>query len=44
MVVTEGNAFRSLDLPWLRQAMAAPVLVDLRNIYRREEVETPGFS
>ena len=44
VIVTEWNAFRTLDLPWLRQAMAAPVLVDLRNIYRREEVGTPGFS
>lgn len=24
--------------------MAAPVLVDLRNIYRRDEVEKHGFS
>ena len=43
VIVTEWNAFRSLDLKRLKSLMAAPVLVDLRNIYRRREVEAEGF-
>jgi UDPglucose 6-dehydrogenase len=43
VIVTEWNAFRSLDLPRLKALMASPVLVDLRNIYRRKEVEAEGF-
>ena len=44
VLVTEWNAFRSLDLARLRSVMASPVLVDLRNVYRRHEVEVAGFS
>ncbi|MCB8829327.1 UDP-glucose 6-dehydrogenase, partial [Escherichia coli] len=44
VIVTEWDAFRALDLTRLKQTMAAPVLVDLRNIYRREEVEALGFG
>ena len=44
VLVTEWNEFRSLDLERLRQTMRAPVLVDLRNVYRRAEVEAQGFS
>jgi UDPglucose 6-dehydrogenase len=43
-IVTEWNAFRALDFPRLKGLMKAPVLVDLRNIYRRDEVERHGFS
>jgi UDPglucose 6-dehydrogenase len=43
VIVTEWNAFRSLDLERLRGVMKTPVLVDLRNIYRRREVEAQGF-
>ncbi len=44
VLVTEWNAFRSLDLARLRSVMASPVLVDLRNVYRRDEVEAAAFS
>ncbi|WP_068082114.1 UDP-glucose dehydrogenase family protein [Polycladidibacter stylochi] len=44
VIVTEWNAFRALDFSRLKQTMAQPVLVDLRNIYRREELEKHGFS
>lgn len=44
VLVTEWNEFRSLDLERLRGIMAAPVLVDLRNVYRRDEVTKHGFS
>jgi UDPglucose 6-dehydrogenase len=43
-IVTEWDAFRALDLPRLGQAMARPVMVDLRNVYTRDEAERAGFS
>jgi UDPglucose 6-dehydrogenase len=43
-IVTEWNEFRSLDLVRLHRIMAAPVIVDLRNIYTRAEVEAHGFA
>ena len=44
VLVTEWNAFRSLDLLRLKAAMTVPRLVDLRNVYRRKEVEAAGFD
>ncbi|MGN6583568.1 MAG: UDP-glucose dehydrogenase family protein [Rhizobiaceae bacterium] len=43
-IVTEWNEFRSLDLARLHRIMAAPVMVDLRNVYKRAEVEAQGFA
>ena len=43
VVVTEWNEFRQLDFERLRGLMAGRVLVDLRNVYRREDVESSGF-
>jgi UDPglucose 6-dehydrogenase len=43
VVVTEWDAFRALDFQRLKAAMTAPVLIDLRNVYRREAVEGAGF-
>jgi UDPglucose 6-dehydrogenase len=44
VVVTEWNEFRMLDFERLRGLMAAHVVVDLRNVYRPEDVEPFGFS
>ena len=44
VIVTEWDAFRALDFKRLKAAMVAPVLVDLRNVYRRQQVEGAGFS
>lgn len=44
VIVTEWNAFRSLDLKRLRAVMATPVMVDLRNVYRREDVVKEGIA
>jgi UDPglucose 6-dehydrogenase len=44
VLVTEWNQFRSLDLRRIHEVMATPSLVDLRNIYRRNEIETAGFA
>lgn len=43
VIVTEWEQFRALDFDRLREIMAAPVIVDLRNIYRPEDVTSLGF-
>jgi len=43
-IITEWNEFRALDLERVHGLMNHPVLVDLRNIYRREEVARYGFD
>ncbi|TIT19750.1 MAG: UDP-glucose/GDP-mannose dehydrogenase family protein [Mesorhizobium sp.] len=44
VIVTEWNAFRSLDLKRLRALMATPIMVDLRNVYRGEDVVREGIA
>ncbi|CAN5381355.1 UDP-glucose/GDP-mannose dehydrogenase family protein [soil metagenome] len=44
VIVTEWVQFRALDLARLKREMANPVMVDLRNIYRRDEMEALGFT
>lgn len=43
-LVTEWDEFRALDLDRVRQLVAAPVLVDLRNVYRPDDVRRRGFT
>jgi UDPglucose 6-dehydrogenase len=43
VIVTEWEQFRALDLDRLKAVMASPVVVDLRNIYRAEEMVGRGF-
>jgi UDPglucose 6-dehydrogenase len=43
VIVTEWEQFRALDLSLLKEAMAQPVIVDLRNIYRSEDMVRHGF-
>ncbi|MDG2335569.1 MAG: UDP-glucose/GDP-mannose dehydrogenase family protein [Myxococcota bacterium] len=43
-IVTEWNEFRALEFPRLREVLAAPKLVDFRNIYDPESVRTKGFE
>jgi UDPglucose 6-dehydrogenase len=43
VIVTEWEQFRALDFARLKQVMERPVLVDLRNIYRPDEVAKHGF-
>jgi UDPglucose 6-dehydrogenase len=43
VIATEWEQFRALDLPRLKQIMASPVIVDLRNVYRPSEMEKLGF-
>ena len=44
VIVTEWNIFRALDFQRLKATMAAPVLIDLRNVYRAEQVRAKGFT
>ena len=43
VIVTEWEQFRALDFERLKTIMASPVLVDLRNVYRPEELARYGF-
>src|SRR6202166_2327435 len=43
VIVTEWVQFRALDLDRLKSEMAQPVMVDLRNIYRPEDMAAHGF-
>src|SRR5947199_676210 len=44
VIVTEWEQFRALDLERLRDLMACPVIVDLRNIYWPEDMKKHGFA
>ena len=44
VIVTEWNEFRMLDLPRARDLMAEPRMLDLRNIYKRDQVVAAGFQ
>jgi len=43
VIVTEWEQFRALDFDRLKTVMAQPVLVDLRNVYRPDEMSRRGF-
>jgi UDPglucose 6-dehydrogenase len=43
VIVTEWEQFRALDFKRLKTIMAQPVLVDLRNVYRPDEIARHGF-
>ncbi|MFC0239734.1 UDP-glucose dehydrogenase family protein [Rhodopseudomonas telluris] len=44
VIVTEWVQFRALDLARLKAAMRQPVIVDLRNVYRPEQMAEHGFN
>ena len=43
VIITEWDQFRALDLDRLKSLMRTPVLVDLRNIYKPEDLRARGF-
>jgi UDPglucose 6-dehydrogenase len=43
VIATEWEEFRALDLDRLRCLMVRPVIVDLRNIYRADEMKRANF-
>lgn len=44
VLVTEWDAFRGLDLGRVKSLLKAPVIVDLRNVYRPEEMARHGLQ
>jgi UDPglucose 6-dehydrogenase len=44
VIVTEWEQFRALDMERLRDSMACPVVVDLRNIYRADDMKKHRFA
>ena len=44
VIVTEWDEFRALDLRRVAQAMRGKVLVDLRNVYPRDDAEKAGLT
>ena len=43
VIVTEWNQYRNLDFERVKKLLASPVLFDLRNIYKRTDMEKKGF-
>ncbi len=43
VIITEWEQFRALDFARLKAIMARPVVVDLRNIYRPDDMAKHGF-
>jgi UDPglucose 6-dehydrogenase len=43
VLLTEWDQFRALDLDRIRGLLRAPVVIDLRNVYRPEEMRQRGF-
>ena len=44
VIITEWDDFRALDMKRLKSEMAEPVVVDLRNIYRPDDMRKLGFK
>jgi len=44
VIITEWDQFRALDLTRVKAGLTTPKLVDLRNIYRAEDMEKMGFE
>jgi UDPglucose 6-dehydrogenase len=44
VILTEWNEFRSIDFEKAKSLMATPVLADLRNVYKPEDIAKTGFA
>jgi UDPglucose 6-dehydrogenase len=44
VLVTEWDEFRALDLDRVKSLMKSPVMVDLRNVYRPQQMREKGFE
>jgi len=44
VILTEWNEFRALDLKTAKRLLKQPLMVDLRNIYRPDEMAKSGYS
>ncbi|MHB8528759.1 MAG: UDP-glucose dehydrogenase family protein [Caulobacteraceae bacterium] len=43
VILTEWDQFRALDLDRMKVLVRSPVIIDLRNVYRPEELRSRGF-
>ena len=43
VILTEWDQFRALDLDRVKLLLRQPVMVDLRNVYRPEDMRARGF-
>jgi len=43
VIITEWDQFRALDLDRVKMLMKSPVVIDLRNIYRPDDMQRRGF-
>jgi len=43
ILITEWNEFRGLDLDRVKQLLRQPLVIDLRNIYKPEEMLAAGL-
>ena len=44
VLMTEWNQYRNLDLDRVKNLLAKPLFFDLRNVYKRDDVESRGFA
>jgi UDPglucose 6-dehydrogenase len=44
VIITEWNQYRNLDIDRVKTLMARLFFFDLRNVYKRQELEAKGFS
>jgi len=44
VIITEWNQFRALDLDRLKRLLKQPLMIDLRNIYKPQEMSQAGFT
>ena len=44
VIVTKWEQFRALNMEQLKKKMAQPIIVDLRNVYRPDEMAKHGFA
>lgn len=43
VILTEWNEFRSLNLKKVKSLLKTPLVIDLRNIYKRQDMQKHGF-
>ena len=44
VIITEWNQYRNLDFNRVKNLLKSPVIFDLRNIYKRNDIEKKGFT
>jgi UDPglucose 6-dehydrogenase len=43
VIITEWNEFRALDLTRVKALLRSPTVIDLRNIYKPDDMASAGF-